>query len=255
MNFLWANNQPRCTRNPCIPTGCLRSGNYTFMIMSKRDVSRQIAAAQRSGRRVVASKSIRRPGNNHDFSTPVFEIGHDSALSSASIRYRVESTYLCAGRWNGIRIASLNEPPITIMQIFLINGDPSAAACLKSETVSCRFRLDFNYLASLDLLSANDPSVEKEREKIDRVDPLSDLSAISRAFSRWISRLWTNVIDNWGVIVRRVTRKGAIISSRRNFGGRENWLGREEFATPTRRGERRAVPVSLRETWVRPEIR
>lgn len=153
------------------------------MIMSKRDVSRQIAAAQRSGRRVVASKSIRRPGNNHDFSTPVFEIGHDSALSSASIRYPVESTYLCAGRWNGIRIASLNEPPITIMQIFLINGDPSAAACLKSETVSCRFRLDFNYLASLDLLSANDPSVEKEREKIDRVDPLSDLSTISRAFS------------------------------------------------------------------------
>lgn len=70
------------------------------------------------------------------------------------------------------------------MQIFLINGDPSAAACLKSETVSCRFRLDFNYLASLDLLSANDPSVEKEREKIDRVDPLSDLSTIFRAFSR-----------------------------------------------------------------------
>lgn len=164
--------------------------------MSKRDVSRQIAAAQRSGRRVVASKSIRRPGNNHDFSTPVFEIGHDSALSSASIRYPVESTYLCAGRWNGIRIASLNKPPITIMQIFLINGDPSAAACLKSETVSCRFRLDFNYLASLDLLSANDP--RKKREDRSRRSSIGSLHHLSRLLdeSRDFGRRATNVIDN-----------------------------------------------------------
>lgn len=181
MNFLWANNQPRTVYNVTCTVRTVLSPlrQLHFHDHEWRDGNRGGSTLQETRGREQIDPSTRQQ-QPRLFDADVLEI--EATMPSLADPTQELNRFICAER-PAVRIASLNEPPITIMQIFLINGDPSAAACFKSEKrfvpVSPRFQLP-----RLSRPIVRERFEHRERER-DRVDPSPSLTP-SRA-PRWIS--------------------------------------------------------------------